>query len=231
MSGVYHYLSVGKPERSPLSAIFDLDDTLLDGDSTSAWIKGRVRRSLPRLFLAVIALPIAVPLTLFAGTRRIGGSMFLWIASFGLSEPELRWSFEQFASELHLQGSVSWRPAGIACLEAHIANGEAVLIATAAPEWLAQSLSKTLACQPSVIGSRLVRFLGGWIADYHCRHLAKCNAIQDAGYGEHWCTAYSDSEDDGPLLARASQAFLVNGCDRTRNQLLKQKVVVTNLCW
>jgi phosphatidylglycerophosphatase C len=38
----------------------------------------------------------------------------------------------------------------------------------------------------------------------------------EAGYGDAWQWAYSDSEDDAPMLALAQEAFLVNANVKTR---------------
>ncbi len=211
--------------------VFDLDETLLDGDSASVWMMGRIRTSMWRTATAIVALPFALPLTLYAPSRRIGGSIFLWIVTVGLTEPELLHSFEHFAANASQGEGVTWRAAGVAELEKHSKNGRTVLIATAAPAWLAESLAAKLPVHVPVVGSSLTRFMGGWIANYHCRHEAKCGAIQRAGYGERWAAAYSDSADDGPLLARATTAFLVNASRRNTERLARLRVHVEQVVW
>jgi len=67
--------------------VFDLDGTLLTGDSTSIWMIDCIRNSLWRTAIAIAGLPFALPLALYAPSRRIGGSIFLWIATVGLTEP------------------------------------------------------------------------------------------------------------------------------------------------
>lgn len=213
------------------TVVFDLDGTLLAGDSASVWMIGRIRKSIWRTAIAIAGLPLALPLTLYAPSRRIGGSIFLWIATVGLTKPELRRSFDCFAANASKGEGVAWRTAGIAELEKHSRKGETVLIATAAPAWLAESLAETLPVRVPVVGSSLTRFMGGWIASYHCRHEAKCDAIQRAGYGERWAAAYSDSADDGPLLARAATAFLVNASRRNTGRLARLRVHVEQVVW
>lgn len=218
-------------EEQTSSVVFDLDGTLLDGDSASIWMIDRIKRSAWRTLLAIMALPIALPLTLYAPSRRIGGSIFLWIATIGLTETALRHSFALFATNVSEGKGVAWRTAGIAKLEKHIIRGETTLIATAAPAWLAESLIETLPFQVPVVGSVLSRYLGGWVARYHCRHQAKCDAINRAGFGERWAVAYSDSADDGPLLARATSAFLVNASSQTTRRLARLSVRVEQVAW
>jgi len=144
---------------------------------------------------------------------------------------ELRRSFGCFAANVSKGEGVAWRTAGIAELEKHSRNGETVLIATAAPAWLVESLAETLPVRVPVVGSSLTRFMGGWIANYHCRHEAKCKAIQRAGYGERWAVVDSDSADDGPLLARATTAFLVNASRRNTGRLARLRVHVEQVVW
>ncbi|MBW8860705.1 MAG: haloacid dehalogenase-like hydrolase, partial [Caulobacter sp.] len=45
-------------------AVFDLDGTLLDSDSTALWLWERVRRSWARAAAALLVAPIAVPMVL-----------------------------------------------------------------------------------------------------------------------------------------------------------------------
>ncbi|MFT9090188.1 MAG: haloacid dehalogenase-like hydrolase [Gluconacetobacter sp.] len=218
-----------RPEKLPI--VFDLDGTLLNGDSTSVWMLDRIKTSVWRTLAAVVAIPIAIPLTLYAQSRRIGGSIFLWIATVGLSEPELRRSFASFAANASMGKGVNWRAVGLAELEKHSREGVTVLIATAAPTWLAESLSDTLSVPIPVVGSSLIRFLGGWVANYHCRHQAKCEAIRRAGYGDRWAIAYSDSADDGPLLSGATTAFLVNASCRDTKRLTRSRVQFEQVAW
>lgn len=51
------------------SAVFDLDETLLNWDSTAAWILERVGQSGWRFVLAALALPFAGPLIVFPPLR------------------------------------------------------------------------------------------------------------------------------------------------------------------
>jgi len=213
------------------SVIFDLDGTLLDGDSTSLWMLDRMNGSTWRPLLAAAGFLLALPLPLYPPSRRIGGSIFLWIASIGLSEAALHRSFAQFAEKVSAGKALAWRPGGLAELETRILRGKTALIATAAPTWLAERLVETLPFQVAVVGSSLSRFFGGWRANFHCRHKAKCDAITRAGYGERWAVAFSDSADDGPLLARAKSAFLVNASRRTAARIARLKVRADHVGW
>ena len=76
-------------------AVFDLDGTLLDGDSTGLWLWERLRRSPLRALLTLAVAPLAAPLVAIPRTRRAGASILLWIATFGLCEKGLSASLDR----------------------------------------------------------------------------------------------------------------------------------------
>ena len=84
-------------------AVFDLDGTLLDSDSTALWLWERVRRSWARTAATLLVAPVAVPMVLVPCTRQAGASILLWIATAGLSEAgwnELRGGFSRLTTAL-----------------------------------------------------------------------------------------------------------------------------------
>jgi phosphatidylglycerophosphatase C len=96
-------------------AVFDLDGTLLDGDSTALWLWDRARRSVPRLLATLLVAPIAVPMVIAPRTRRAGASILLWIATVGLGEQELRESCTEFAARFQAGAlPLRWRGQGVA---------------------------------------------------------------------------------------------------------------------
>jgi phosphatidylglycerophosphatase C len=213
-------------------AVFDLDGTLLDGDSTSKWMVGRIRGSWLRFIAAALVAPLALPLVMMPRFRQIGASVFLWIASVGLKEDQLLESFSAFAKSVDSSGSrLRWRPRGIVALRRHQADEYRVVIATAAPVRLAEALAKQLGPDISVVGSTLRPAMIGWVADQHCRHDAKCRALAFAGFGEHWAFAYTDSSDDLPLLALADAPKFVNATQSTRARLAETALPLEYLFW
>src|SRR6186713_364918 len=122
-------------------AVFDLDGTLLDGDSTALWLWSRVRRSPARLLATLVVAPVAIPMVIAPRTRRAGASILLWIATAGLSERELRQSCADFAARFHAKAlPLRWRGPGMETLDQHLAHGDEVIVVTAAPTVLAQAL-------------------------------------------------------------------------------------------
>lgn len=215
----------------PCTIVFDLDGTLLNGDSTSVWMAARIGNSAWRALLAIAVLPFALPLFFYRPSRRIGASAILWVATVGMTQAELRRSFQRFAVDVAEGEKLVWRQAGIAELAGRLEAGDTALIATAAPAWLAESLVETLPFRVPVVGTSLARLFGGWVGHDHCRHQAKCDAITRAGYGDRWAAAYSDSADDAPLLARATAAFLVNASPRNARRLAVLRVEAERIEW
>jgi phosphatidylglycerophosphatase C len=192
-------------------AVFDLDKTLLSADSTVTWMRGLLQASPWKLPAVLVVFPVAVVLLHLPSARRIGASILLWIATFGLDQVALKRSMDAFAT-LFEQGlrSLRWFDDGIGELKDHIARGHRVVVVTAAPQWLAERLLMAFGGDLQVIGSSLRRVANGWVVQRHCRGIEKCHMLLDAGYGAAWRWAYSDSEDDAPMLACAKEAFLVN---------------------
>jgi phosphatidylglycerophosphatase C len=201
-------------------AVFDLDGTLLDGDSTALWLWDRVRRSVPRLLATALVAPVAIPMVIAPPTRRAGASILLWIATAGLNERQLRESCVTFADRLQTRSlPLNWRVPGIETLDTHLARGDEVVIVTAAPTVLAQALVTPLGRPIAVLGTSLKRRAGGWVADVHCRNQRKCQALAEAGHGARWAYAYSDSLDDLPLLRGADRPVIV-GCGKAASRRL-----------
>jgi phosphatidylglycerophosphatase C len=202
-----------RSEPAPTSsqiAVFDLDGTLLAGDSTVAWLRTLLLSSGLRFLAAAIALPACLLLIHFPSSRTIGASILLWIATFGYDEEAVANSIESFARNFEAgRTSLRWRKDGLDAMQRHMAAGDRVVVVTAAPEVLARRLFAP--CSGiAVLGSSLGPWQGGWVAARHCRGREKCRALEDSGYGAAWKYVYTDSHDDAPLLAGAEHAFIVN---------------------
>lgn len=203
-------------------AVFDLDGTLLNGDSTATWLWERVRRAPLRALATLAVAPLAVPMVALPATRRAGASILLWIATAGLSETALHRSCRRFGQVFAAgQRSLGWRGGALAALDQHLAAGDRVVVVTAAPACLAQALLATLDRPVEVIGTSLKPRLGGWIADVHCRNRRKCQSLLEAGHGARWSYAYTDSLDDLPLLRGADRPVIVKGGKAAERRLFR----------
>ena len=74
--------------------VFDLDGTLLSGDSTRTWLTDKLKSNIFRFIAALIVTPIALPLMKFKKYKSKGASLYLWIATYSLNEQELEYSFK-----------------------------------------------------------------------------------------------------------------------------------------
>ena len=201
-------MPAGGPTRV---AVFDLDGTLLAGDSTVAWVRALLSSSWPRCIAAAVAAPAWLLLIWIPSTRRVGGSLLLWIATVGYDQDAITHSIEVFAKRFE-QGACAlrWRSDGLATMNSYLATRDRVVVITAAPAWLAARLLASWT-EVRVLGSTLARRWSGWVIEDHCFGEAKCRALQQNGYGSAWNFVYTDSYADAPLLAGATEAgFIVN---------------------
>ncbi|MEY4551302.1 MAG: hypothetical protein RL685_7497 [Pseudomonadota bacterium] len=209
------------------SAVFDLDGTLLAGDSTGHWLKESLLTSWLRLLTGLALLPAAGPLLLHPRSRPAGATPLFWLATFGLDEAALRASFASFVARAQRGTSgLRWRERGLETLERHLAQGHRVVVVTGAPALLAQSLldARGLGERVTVLGTLLCLRARGWTVQRHCHGAEKCRFLAEAGYGSAWSYAYSDSVEDAPILARARQAFLVNARPRVLAGLRRRQL-------
>ncbi|MDR6625422.1 phosphatidylglycerophosphatase C [Caulobacter segnis] len=203
-------------------AVFDLDGTLLNGDSTALWLWERAKRSPVRLLATLAVAPIAGPMVALPHTRRVGASILLWIATAGLSEQQLLASCDTFARAfVEKRCKLAWRSQALAALDTHVEAGDQVVVVTAAPTCLAEALLRTLDRHVDVLGTSLKPGLGGWIANIHCRNQRKCQALAEAGHGARWAYAYTDSLDDLPILRAADKPVIVKGGKAAERRLFR----------
>ncbi len=81
--------------------VFDLDGTLLSGDSTRTWLTDKLKSNIFRFIAALIVTPIALPLMKFKKYKSKGASLYLWIATYSLNEQELEYSFKNFSKNIN----------------------------------------------------------------------------------------------------------------------------------
>lgn len=70
----------------PRWVIFDLDETIVDHDTSQRFLGHLLKRSLPRRIAALLALPIVAPLLVTNRWKPRGASILLWIATVGTNE-------------------------------------------------------------------------------------------------------------------------------------------------
>lgn len=196
------------------TVVFDLEGTLLSGDSTKAWLTNKLKSNLLRFIAAIIITPIALPLMKFKKYKSKGASLYLWIATYGLNEEKLEYSFKNFSKNIKNNSfnSLYWFEQGINEVKDHLANRRIVFIATAAPEKLANVLLDSINLDVRIIGTPLQNKLGGWISGIHCRSEEKIRRLNKLDIKQPWFPTYSDDiEDDLPILISAKLPYLING--------------------
>ncbi|NUF17376.1 haloacid dehalogenase-like hydrolase, partial [Acinetobacter lactucae] len=192
--------------------VFDLDGTLLSDDSTKAWLTNKLKSNLLRIIATIIITPIALPLMKFKKYKSKGASLYLWIATYGLNEEKLEYSFKNFSKNIKNNSfnSLYWFEQGINEVKDHLANRRIVFIATAAPVKLANVLLESINLDVRIIGTPLQNKLEGWISGIHFRTEEKVRRLNKLDIKQPWFATYSDDiEDDLPILISAKLPYLI----------------------
>lgn len=211
------------PADTPDLVVFDFDNTLVRGDSGGAMIAWLIRRSIPRLLLALLASPVLLPLIACLPTRRIGISGYVWIATVGL---HARRDFDELIDTYVLSHEDALRarilPQAMDVLHGHRCAGERVVVATGAPPELARAVLAFVAHEDvPVVGTEVGPKYGAVIARRHCHAENKLVMLREAGFGGPIARAYSDSTADLPLLRAAVHAVVVNPKPSARDAFRK----------
>ena len=210
--------------------LFDLDGTLLRGDSGTRLIVGLLIRSPWRVLVAALLVPFLGPLILIPSTKAAGASGFLWVATVGLPEYRLQQRVQAEASRTAERKHKLAIPAAWRLLRDHQAHGHHIVIVTGCWENLAQPSLQRLGLEGfTLVGSRTRTFLGGYVSYRHCYGPRKLECLAEHGIHPPWDYAYSDSASDLPVLSQARQPALVRPSAlglRTVRQRLSTVVVV-----
>lgn len=193
--------------------VFDLDGTLLSGDSTKHWLSKQLKSNVLRFLSAIVVLPVAIPLMKFKQSKSFGASLLLWIATYGLSAIQLEENLNAFAVNVkkNLMPKLYWFEDGVSVLKNHLQEHRVIFIVTASPEPLANALLKSIGLDVKVVGTPLKRKMNGWIGGAHCRHHEKLRRLSLIGICPQWYATYSDDiDEDYPILQGANSAYLIN---------------------
>lgn len=207
-----------RPDRRSSAAdvvVYDFDGTLVEGDIGAAFI-----HDLLRGWRRAVALPLAGPgflLMRFDATRALGVALFFRIASLGRRLPALDTLAVRFAETRALRP----RARELAWLEADLAAGRRVVVATGAFETLARVALDRLGLggRVTLVASTLETGRLGTRVVRHCNGAAKLRALAEHGFPPPYAKAVSDSWADAPLLAAAREAVMVNASAKSREAL------------
>lgn len=202
-------------------AVFDLDDTLVTGDSFGSFLLHLLTRNRLRRAVALITAPAWVPAWLLPPTRLGAERYLVWLAAAGMDDRAFAAAAEVFAAE-HT-GAAAGRVAtpGVARVREHLAAGDRVIIATGCAAPLAQQVCAAAGLEGvEVVASTLVRRRWGPPRRaVPARGTGKLRALHDAGVELPVDRAYSDSASDLPLLRAARTAHLVDPTPRDLTRL------------
>lgn len=203
------------------TVVFDLDGTLVAGDSFSRFIRILVLRHPARRAAALISAPGWVPALLFGPTRVHAERFLIWLSALGMDDRAFATAARQFAAR-HA-GPVSGRvaDAGLDRVREHLDRGDRVIVATGCAAPLAQELCTVIGLGGvEVVASTVTRRRWGPpVAVTPARGEGKLRALQAAGVRLPVDHAYSDSVVDLPLLRNARTPHVVDPTRRNSRRL------------
>lgn len=187
-------------------AVFDLDGTLVRGDSFAQFARRLLFRQRWRAAVSLVLAPLLAPRLFLSATRRVAITGFLWLASAGLSEAQFTALARQFAV-IHAQNHVT---VALDRLQQHLAIGDRVIIITACADPLATAICSELGLsEVEVLAARLRAGRTGMWPILGCQGPQKAQRLRDAGVTLPVDYAYTDSLSDLPLLRAATHRYLI----------------------
>ena len=207
-------------EPGPEWVIYDLDGTLIRGDSGTRLVRALLRRHWWRRVLALVVAPVCLPLIWRVSTRRLGVSSFLWIGTVGMDQAAL----EAFVDAFMRDYRIHWIAPVLASLRADLAANRRVAVATGAFQGLAERVlaSLLLVPAPQVVGASIRPWAWGFIAHQGANGVRKLWRLADAGIAPPFAEVWTDSEADLPLLEHARQRHWVSADGQAPERIRRQ---------
>jgi phosphatidylglycerophosphatase C len=223
----------GSTSGNPPVVVFDFDLTLTRWDTAERFFRWLLARDGWRVAMVLLALPVLGPLMLIRRTRKWPVRFAVWVATLGRSLDDLPRLAEEHIRALPAGHESVFLPAAIERLQAHVAQGHRVVIATGCLEPLARALlaHAGLAHIP-LAASTLRPFLGGLARARHCFGANKIPMLAAHGFAPPWAAAYTDHHADLPVLELSAERYLVSPepqCLARINQALPAGVTI--LTW
>ncbi|GGO07614.1 haloacid dehalogenase-like hydrolase [Microbispora bryophytorum] len=220
--------AASRPERPVV--VFDLDDTLVRGDSFSRFLRMLLLRRPLRATVALTTAVVLVPLFLLPPTRRRATQGFIWLATAGVP-PE---RFLDLAEEFAVAHTAEPRRISVALdrLQAHLDAGDRVVVATACADPLATAVCRSLGLDGvEVIAAQLRRGRHAFKAVRGCHGAAKPERLREIGVTIPVAHAYTDSAVDLPLLRAAARRCLVDPSPRTLQRVRAELGEEVTVLW
>jgi len=199
-------------------ALFDFDKTIINKDTGLSFILYALKKNLLRYFFALLITPILLLFFLSNKTRFIGNSIYLWIATAGLSISGVRELRTNFINHYVNSPEVIIYKDALIKIEEHFEQGHQVLIISGASTWIVEGIIKTIDVPKlQILGSDEQRFFGGMVSRFHCFEQNKVKILDQLlninDYSQIF--GYSDSSADIPLLSICHNKYVVNPTQRS----------------
>jgi phosphatidylglycerophosphatase C len=213
------------PTRVPLetkraTVVFDLDGTLVLGDSFGIFCLYLAKRSPLRGLAIVLVSPLLGLLGLHSTGRPWAARGAIWLLTLGLTAEELLKQRRLFAELRFPAASPHIIDEAVRELLALAEEGAEIFVVTGCEEELARlivgRLELPVLVRPKVLGSQLEPRKGGFVPGFHCYGERKLEALGKAGQSPPYARVYTDSSADLPLLRAATQGYLVRPSPRHR---------------
>ena len=209
------------PERP--AAVFDLDGTLLRGDSFARFLTRLLLRRPIRAAATIGSAPVLGAMLLLPVVRRRAIAGLFWLATVGLPGGTFNALVEEFAAGHAIEANRI--TVALDRLQAHLDAGDRVVIATGCAVPMARALCQVLGLGPvEIVGARLdagpgrprpLRACRMWNAlplatGRYSFGAEKVRRLSEHGISLPVAYAYTNSVSDLPLLLAAKQQFLVD---------------------
>lgn len=186
--------------------VFDFDGTLVSGDSFAAFLTAFCLAHPLRIPLVVAAVPFVLVARMRSLTRAV--SLLLWVATFGVPARPFVVAMKSYG-----RGVLPKRihPNVFGELVAHVERGARVVIVTGCHPLIVRAFLRGQNLPGvRVLGTRLARRRGGFVAAVHCIGRNKVAELRKWLGLTSFALVYTDSALDLPLVARADAVTLVN---------------------
>lgn len=211
----------GDADPSPETVVFDLDGTVVAGDSFAGFVHALVLRHPVRRVVALVSLPVWLPALLLDRTRLHAERFLLWLAAAGMDDSAFATAARAFAAEHAGPAGARTAEAALDRVRAHRERGDRVIVATGCAAPLARELCRVIGLgDVELVASTVTRRRWGPpVAVVPARGEGKLDALRSAGVRLPVDHAYSDSAVDLPLLRNARNPHVVDPRPRDRRRL------------
>ena len=208
----------GVGETAQRTVLFDFDGVLIRGDTFGMFMRDRYARARWRKGLVLLSSPWLLLVLPFSRRRVMRALVHLGLL--GVDEARYRALAQAFAVVLVRQPGRFCRE-GLRALRRHQAAGDRTVIVTGCEECLVRGVLDELGVgDVEVLASRLRAGWFGMRSDWHNIGRRKVELLARHGI-DAWHVAYSDSNQDLPMLALAAEAVLVNATPKLCKRIEK----------